>query len=66
MGQVTVRLPPKRLPKEPNANPSHSSKSFSSWLDAPFQESKHQAPCQRQVHLGLLNDFIEFQNGSCR
>lgn len=30
----------------------------------PFKESKHQAPCQRQVHLGLLNDFIEFQNGS--
>ena len=30
----------------------------------PFKESKHQAPCQRQVHLGLLNDFIEFQNGN--
>ena len=30
----------------------------------PFKESKHQAPCQRQVHLGLLNDFIEFQHGS--
>ena len=30
----------------------------------PFKESKHQAPCQRQVHLGLLNDLIEFKNGS--
>ena len=30
----------------------------------PFKDSKHQAPCQRQVHLGLLNDFIEFKNGN--
>ena len=30
----------------------------------PFKESKHQEPCQRQVHLGLLNDFLEFQHGS--
>ena len=30
----------------------------------PFKESKHQEPCQRQVHLGLLNDFLEFQTGS--
>ena len=30
----------------------------------PFKESKHQEPCQRQVHLGLLNDIIEFRNGN--
>ena len=30
----------------------------------PFKESKHQEPCQRQVHLGLFNDFLEFQHGS--
>ena len=30
----------------------------------PFKASKHQEPCQRQVHLGLLNDFLEFHNGS--
>jgi hypothetical protein len=29
----------------------------------PFKESKHQAPCQRQVHLGLLNDFVDFKDG---
>ena len=30
----------------------------------PFKASKHQEPCQRQVHLGLLNDFLEFQDGN--
>ena len=30
----------------------------------PFKASKHQEPCQRQVHLGLLNDFMDFQNGN--
>ena len=32
----------------------------------PFKAKKHLPPAQKQVHLGLLNDFSEFQKGQMR